>query len=42
MIAVDTSAPMAIALGETAAEACLRVLETETEVIISAGRWRKL
>ena len=37
MIAVDTSALMAIALGETAADACIRVLETETEVIISAG-----
>src|ERR1700731_4505287 len=37
MIAVDTSALMAIALAETAADACIRVLETETEVIISAG-----
>ena len=26
-----------VALGETAADACIRVLETETEVIISAG-----
>ena len=37
MIAVDTSALMAIALGETAADACIRVLETETQVMISAG-----
>jgi ribonuclease VapC len=37
MIAVDTSALMAIALGETGADACIRVLETETEVAISAG-----
>jgi len=37
MIAVDTSALMAIALGETGADACIRVLATETEIIISAG-----
>jgi ribonuclease VapC len=37
MIAVDTSALMAIALGEAAADACIRLLETETEVMISAG-----
>ena len=37
MIAVDTSALMAIALDETEADACIRVLETETEVVISAG-----
>ncbi len=37
MIAVDTSALMAIALGETGADACIRVLETATEVVISAG-----
>ena len=37
MIAVDTSALMAIALGEQEADACIRVLETETEVVISAG-----
>ena len=37
MIAVDTSALMAIALGEAEADACIRVLETETEVVISAG-----
>ncbi len=41
MIAVDTSALMAIALGETAADACIRVLETETGVIISAGTMAK-
>ena len=37
MIAVDTSALMAIALGEAAADACIRLLETETKIIISAG-----
>ena len=37
MIVVDTSALMAIALGELEADACIRVLETETEVMISAG-----
>ena len=37
MIAVDTSALMAIALGEAEADACMRVLEVETEVVISAG-----
>jgi ribonuclease VapC len=37
MIAVDTSALMAIALGEREADACIRVLETETEIVISAG-----
>jgi ribonuclease VapC len=37
MIAVDSSALMAIALGETEADACIKVLETETEVVISAG-----
>ena len=37
MITVDTSALMAIALGEKEADDCIRVLETETEVIISAG-----
>ena len=37
MIAVDTSALMAIALGEAEADACIKVLETETEIVISAG-----
>lgn len=37
MIAVDTSALMAIALGEAEADACIRILETEPEVVISAG-----
>jgi ribonuclease VapC len=37
MIAVDTSALIAIALGETEADACIKVLETETEVVISAA-----
>lgn len=37
MIAVDTSALVAIVLGEPAADACISVLEAETEVLISAG-----
>jgi ribonuclease VapC len=37
VIAVDTSALMAIALGEVGADACIRLLETETKIIISAG-----
>ena len=37
MIAVDTSALMAVALGGKEADACIRVLETETEIVISAG-----
>jgi len=37
MIAVDTSALMAIILGEPTADACIRVLEAETEVLISAA-----
>lgn len=37
MIAVDTSALMAIALGEAAADGCIGVLETEPDVVISAG-----
>ena len=37
MIVVDTSALMAIALAEASADACIQVLEAETEVIISAG-----
>jgi ribonuclease VapC len=37
MIAIDTSALMTIVLGETEADACMRVLESETEVLISAG-----
>jgi ribonuclease VapC len=37
MIAVDTSALMAIVLGEPEADACIRVLEAETEVLVSAG-----
>jgi uncharacterized protein with PIN domain len=34
MIAVDTSAVMAIALGEAEADAFMRLLEVETEVVI--------
>ena len=37
MITIDTSALMAIVLGEAAADACMRVLETEAELVISAG-----
>jgi ribonuclease VapC len=37
VIAIDTSALRAIVLGEPAADACMRVLETETELVISAG-----
>ena len=37
MIAVDTSALMAIALGEPIADDCMRVLEIQTDVLISAG-----
>lgn len=37
MIVVDTSALMAIALGEPEAEACIAALESEGEVAISAG-----
>ena len=37
MIAVDTSALMAIILGEAEADACIKILEAETDVLISAG-----
>jgi ribonuclease VapC len=37
MIAVDTSALMAIVLDEAAAEACIAALEAEDEILISAG-----
>jgi ribonuclease VapC len=37
MIAVDTSALMAIALDEPVAEACMAALEAEDEILISAG-----
>ena len=37
MIAVDTSALMAIVLAEPDGAACVDVLEAETEVVISAG-----
>jgi len=36
MIAVDTSALMAIVLGEAQADACMAMLETEPAVLISA------
>ncbi len=37
MIAVDTSALMAIVLDEPQAAACIAVLEAEDEILISAG-----
>jgi len=37
MIAVDTSALMAICLNEPEAEPCIAVLEAEGSVLISAG-----
>lgn len=37
MIAVDTSALMAILLDESGADACVAALAAETEVVISAG-----
>ncbi|MFZ3352730.1 MAG: type II toxin-antitoxin system VapC family toxin [Xanthobacteraceae bacterium] len=37
MIAVDTSALMAIVLGEPEANACIEVLEAEADVLVSAG-----
>jgi ribonuclease VapC len=37
MIAVDTSALMAIVLGEAKADACIAALEAEDDLVISAG-----
>jgi ribonuclease VapC len=37
MIAVDTSALMAIVLNEPEAEACIKAIELEDEILISAG-----
>lgn len=37
MIAVDTSALMAIVLGEPASDACIAALTAEHEIVISAG-----
>lgn len=37
MIAVDTSALMAIVLNESAADACIAALEAEDDILISAG-----
>ncbi len=37
MIAVDTSALMAIVLDDPAAEACIGTLEAEDDILISAG-----
>lgn len=37
MIAVDTSALMAIVLDEPEADACIAALETEVDLLISAG-----
>ncbi|HMM91817.1 type II toxin-antitoxin system VapC family toxin [Bradyrhizobium sp.] len=36
MIAVDTSALMAVVLGEAEADACIAALETDDEILISA------
>lgn len=37
MIVVDTSALMAIVLGEAKSDACINALETDDDVLISAG-----
>jgi ribonuclease VapC len=37
LIAVDTSALLAVILGEALGEACLRALEAEDQLVISAG-----
>lgn len=37
MIAIDTSALMAVVLGEAEADACIKVLQAEPDVLISAG-----
>ncbi|HEY0525883.1 MAG TPA: type II toxin-antitoxin system VapC family toxin [Stellaceae bacterium] len=37
MIAVDTSALMAVMLNEAEADACIAALEAEAEILISAG-----
>lgn len=37
MIAVDTSALMAVVLAESEADACIKVLQAEPDVLISAG-----
>jgi ribonuclease VapC len=37
VIAVDTSALMAVVLGEAESDACIEALEAETDVLISAG-----
>lgn len=37
MIAVDTSALMAIVLGEAAADGCIAALEAEDDLLMSAG-----
>jgi ribonuclease VapC len=37
MIALDTSALMAVVLDDVDAESCMRVLATETEIVISAA-----
>ena len=42
MIVVDTSAPVAIILGEAPGRACLPVLEMESEVLMSAGSLSEL
>jgi ribonuclease VapC len=42
VIVVDTSAPVAVILGEPSGRQCLAALERETEVLISAGTLAEL
>lgn len=42
MIAVDTSALIAIALDEQSADACIAVLEAESDVLISAATFAEV
>jgi ribonuclease VapC len=42
VIAVDTSALMAIVLDEPTAQACMAALEAEDEILISAGTLAEL
>jgi ribonuclease VapC len=42
MIAVDTSAPMAIVLGEPEADSCIGALEAEGDLLIFAGTVQNL
>jgi ribonuclease VapC len=42
VIVIDTSAPVAIVLGEPSGRACLAILERESEVLMSAGTLAEL